>query len=50
MTPGQTGDVQWYSDFLATSGSPDAGQYGTLHWVVNAAGTGYDGTVTYPAS
>ena len=48
MTPGQTGTVEWYSDF--GSAGPHAGQYGTLTWTVNADGTGYDGIVTYPAS
>jgi hypothetical protein len=50
MTPGQSGDVAWYSDFQPGSSSPEAGHYGTLHYTVNADGTGYSGTATYPAS
>jgi len=46
MSPGQAGTVEWYSDF---SSGPHAGQYGTLTYTINTDGSGYSGTVAYPA-
>jgi hypothetical protein len=43
VTPGQTGQIGWNSDF-AGSTHPT----GTLTYTVNADGTGYTGQATYP--
>jgi Flp pilus assembly protein CpaB len=44
MQPGRTSQIGWVSDF--NSSLPQ----GTLTYTINAAGTGFTGTATYPAA
>jgi hypothetical protein len=44
VTPGQTGDIGWNTDFAGIS-EPQ----GVLHFTVSADGMSYTGTATYPA-